>query len=73
GKTTPVKREAVTPSMRDILYADQAGECNYWRRAIAQSPADFDCDHVVPVKYGGVTCRQFLQLLCVSCHRSKSA
>lgn len=73
GTTSPVKREVITPSMRNDMFADQKGECNYCRTAITQSPASFDVDHIVPVQHGGPTCRANLQELCVSCHRAKSA
>ena len=73
GTTSPVKRESITPKMRDVMFAEQSGECNYCKKAITQSPADFDCDHIVPVKHGGPTCRANLHLLCVSCHRRKCA
>ncbi|CAM9673254.1 unnamed protein product, partial [Ectocarpus sp. 12 AP-2014] len=66
------QRKVTTPSMRDLMFADQKGECNDCRKAITQCPGDVDYDHIVPVKHGGPTCRANLQLLCVSCHRTKS-
>ncbi|CAM9826009.1 unnamed protein product, partial [Ectocarpus sp. 13 AM-2016] len=73
GPTSPVRREVITPGMRNIMFADQKGECNCCRKALTQSPADVDCDHIVPVTHGGPTCRSNLHLLCVSCHKSRSA
>lgn len=36
-------------------------------------PANFDCDHILPISVGGQTCLSNLHLLCVRCHREKSA
>lgn len=73
GPTGAVKRESVSKNMRDEMYNDQDGECTYCNKALTQSPADFDLDHIIPVKHGGPTCRSNLHLLCVRCHRQKSA
>lgn len=74
GNISRVKREVITPSIRTDMFVSQNEVCAYCRKAITQSPvADFDVDHIVPVKFGGVTCRSNLHLLCVLCHRQKSA
>lgn len=55
------------------MFTDQNGACAYCQKKISQAPADFDADHIIPVKHGGRTVRENLHLLCVSCHRTKSA
>lgn len=73
GPTAPVKREVITPSMRNDMYLEQHGECAYCSKPLTRAPADFDLDHIVPVKHGGPTCRSNLHLLCIRCHRTKSS
>lgn len=73
GPMNRVKREVVAPSMRADMYADQNGLCAYCEKQITRTPADFDVDHIIPVKYGGPTCRTNLHLLCVKCHRTKTS
>ena len=36
------------------------------------NPANFDCDHIIPIRLGGPTCVSNIHLLCVACHRAKS-
>ncbi|CAM9819937.1 unnamed protein product, partial [Ectocarpus sp. 12 AP-2014] len=55
------------------MYTDQHGACAYCKKQITQTPAEFDLDHILPVRHGGSTCRANLHLLCVRCHRNKSA
>lgn len=58
---------------RDGLMSLQDSKCNYCRDPIRIYPsANCDCDHIIPVKYGGSCDLHNLQLLCVSCHRLKS-
>lgn len=71
GKTDPVKREVVLPEMKADMYADQNGTCAYCSKALQQTA--FHCDHIIPVKHGGPTCRSNLQLLCRPCHKVKSS
>ena len=73
GPTNPVKREVVSDKMRADMYDEQHGECAYCSKVLTQSPADFDLDHIIPVRRGGPTCRSNLHLLCVRCHRTKSS
>lgn len=73
GPTNPVKREVVSDKMRADMYDEQHGECAYCSKALTQSPADFDLDHIITVRRGGPTCRSNLHLLCVRCHRKKSS
>lgn len=69
----PGKRRGVPPEAKRQIFREQGCRCAFCQKSICIDPADFDCDHIVPVKYGGPTCRSNLQLLCVRCHRKKSA
>ncbi|CAN0346870.1 unnamed protein product, partial [Ectocarpus sp. 6 AP-2014] len=53
------------------MYAAQNGACAYCCKPLTQKVAE--CDHIIPVKHGGPTCQSNLHLLCVPCHRVKSA
>ncbi|CAM9116612.1 unnamed protein product, partial [Ectocarpus sp. 8 AP-2014] len=66
------KRRAVSMPLKMHIFQEQRGLCAFCKTNICMDPADFDCDHIIPVKYGGPTCRSNLQLLCVRCHRKKS-
>lgn len=70
GSTSPVKREVVTSTMRADMYTDQTGACAYCQGHLTQ--LNFDADHIIPVRYGGPTCRTNLHLICVPCHRRKT-
>lgn len=70
---TPSKRRQPSTGTRDLLFRLQRGKCAYCKRCIKQNPANFDCDHILPVSVGGRTCLSNLHLLCVRCHREKSA
>ena len=71
-ETGPARRRAISKVMKRKIFAAQKGTCMYCKKYIHQRPADYDCDHIIPVQYGGPTCRSNLQLLCVRCHRTKS-
>lgn len=65
-------RRGIPKLLKMHIFQEQRGLCTFCDKRICMDPADFDCDHIVPVKYGGPTCRSNLQLLCVRCHRKKS-
>lgn len=66
------KRLSVQP-YRDELMRLQGSRCNYCKDPIRLYPsASCDCDHIIPVNYGGNCELDNLQLLCVPCHRLKS-
>lgn len=69
----PSKRKQPSIEMRESLFLEQGGQCAYCEIEIRTDPSDFDCDHIIPVRSGGPTCLANLQLLCVRCHRRKSA
>ena len=58
---------------RETLMKQQSSSCNYCKAPIhVHRGANCDCDHIIPVKYGGSSRIENLQLLCVSCHRVKT-
>lgn len=67
-----VKRGVVPMPLKMHIFREQCGLCAFCKKHIFMDPADFDCDHIIPVKYGGPTCRSNIQLLCVRCHRKKA-
>lgn len=70
---TPSKRKQPSPEMRESLFLEQEGQCAFCKTGLRTDPADFDCDHIIPVRCGGPTCMPNLHLLCIRCHRAKSA
>ena len=69
----PSKRKQPSPEMRESLFLEQEGQCAFCKTGLRTDPADFDCDHIIPVRCGGPTCMTNLHLLCIRCHRAKSA
>lgn len=58
---------------KESLLTQQGSKCNYCGEPIRINPgSNCDCDHIIPVNYGGNSEIDNLQLLCVSCHRIKS-
>ncbi|CAN0348621.1 unnamed protein product, partial [Ectocarpus sp. 13 AM-2016] len=67
----PAKRRWIPPELKTQIFWEQCCRCAFCHKSMCIDPADFDCDHVIPAQYGGLTCRSNLQLLCVRCHRKK--
>lgn len=71
---TPEERRHITPLKKQMLLRRQRSRCNHCAKSIQLKPfASCDADHIVAVSRGGKTTLQNMQLLCVPCHREKSA
>lgn len=56
------------------LLRDQNYKCNLCENVIKIYPfSTSDADHIIPISLGGKTSIENIQLLCISCHREKSA
>lgn len=69
----PAKRYPPNRQLKSKLFSRQDGLCSYCNQVLTNDPCDYDCDHIIPVSLGGLTREDNLHLLCVRCHRSKSA
>lgn len=69
----PAKRGTLSKTVKRRIFTQQKAQCNYCCKKVQSRPADFDFDHIIPVQYGGPTCRSNMQILCVRCHRRKSS
>ncbi|CAN0037389.1 unnamed protein product, partial [Ectocarpus sp. 6 AP-2014] len=59
--------------LKETLMEKQGSKCNYCSGPIQLYPgSNCDCDHIIPVTYGGSSDIDNLQLLCVPCHRIKT-
>jgi 5-methylcytosine-specific restriction endonuclease McrA len=58
-----------------FIFERDCGKCRSCRCELnfAARPIAFHIDHIVPVWQGGATSSANLQLLCVACHKAKSA
>ena len=67
-------RKFLKPMEKQKLLRDQNYECNFCDNRIKLYPySTCDSDHIIPIHIGGKTTIENMQLLCVSCHRQKSA
>lgn len=55
---------------RQIRFERSRGRCNHCN--IALDPAEWECDHIVPLKDGGTNELNNLVVLCKPCHRDKT-
>lgn len=55
---------------RQIRFERSRGRCNSCN--IALDPAEWECDHIVPLKDGGTNALENLVVLCKPCHRAKT-
>ncbi|CAN0215441.1 unnamed protein product, partial [Pylaiella littoralis] len=70
----PRARKYLTRPQKQALLQTQKSRCKSCGDRIQLFPyADCDADHIIGVCRGGKTLPENMQLLCVSCHRRKSA
>lgn len=71
---TPEVRRHISPLNNQLLLHRQRSRCNACAKSIQLKPfASCDADHIIAVSRGGKTTLENMQLLCVPCHREKSA
>ena len=63
-------REQLPPERKAALYAEQAGTCQHCKEAFPVG--GLECDHTVPLQEGGGNQAGNWQLLCRSCHQTKT-
>jgi len=71
---SPEPRKQLNNCDKQQLLRDQNYKCNLCDTKIKLWPyANFDADHIIPICLGGKTDPDNIQLLCICCHREKSA
>lgn len=70
----PVQRSSISSMDRNSVMIRQSNKCNSCNDKICLYPfANADLDHIIPLSLGGKNVVSNLQLLCVMCHRHKTA
>ena len=68
------KRSSVKPSVVDELFDEQENMCRLCQTEVFTGTySNSDVDHIIPLKHGGSSSKGNLQILCVTCHRRKTA
>lgn len=69
------KRKTPTKELVSELFKTQDGKCNFCNTEVFKegSSSNCDIDHIIPLYLGGSVCISNLQILCVTCHRVKTA
>ena len=68
------KRSSVKPSVVDEILQEQENKCRLCQNDVfVGTYSNSDVDHVIPLKHGGSSSKGNLQVLCVTCHRRKTA
>lgn len=67
-------RKYLKPIDKQFIFRTQSECCKFCKDKIKLYPfPNCDADHIIPVHLGGKTTVNNMQLLCVQCHRQKSA
>ena len=64
------QRSLMTPELREEIILRDLATCQICGKKC--QPSDIEIDHIQPISKGGKTAKSNLQVLCVSCNRSKS-
>ncbi len=71
---TPSKRKSVSQKTINDLMIDQDRTCRLCDTTVFMGTySNSDVDHIIPLKFGGSCNPTNLQILCVTCHRRKTA
>lgn len=70
----PGKRRAVSEFQTQELFREQGDSCASCGCDVFMGKlSNADVDHIIPLRLGGSCCTSNLQILCVTCHRRKTA
>ena len=70
----PMPRKSIKPQVIQELFEEQESKCRLCRTNVFMGTySNSDVDHIVPLRYGGSCLKSNLQVLCVTCHRRKTA
>ena len=71
---SPSSRGTIHPRTINELLDEQDSKCRLcFTNVFMGTYSNSDVDHIVPLKHGGNCCKGNLQVLCVTCHRRKTA
>ena len=70
----PGKRRSVSDRQTEELFKEQDNSCASCGCDVYMGKlSNADVDHIIPLRLGGSCCTSNLQILCVTCHRRKTA
>ena len=70
----PMSRGSIKGEVIEGLLSDQDSKCRLCRTPVFMGTySNCDVDHIIPLRYGGPCLKSNLQILCVTCHRRKTA
>lgn len=70
----PVPRANIKPHVIQELMEEQESKCHLCSTDVSRGTySNSDVDHIIPLKHGGSCNKGNLQVLCVTCHRRKTA
>lgn len=70
----PMSRKSIKSQVIQELFEEQESKCRLCRTDVFMGTySNSDVDHIVPLRYGGSCLKSNLQVLCVICHRRKTA
>ena len=70
----PMPRKSIKPHVVQELFEEQESKCRLCRANVFMGTySNSDVDHIIPLRYGGSCLKSNLQVLCVTCHRRKTA
>lgn len=70
----PTPRGSIKPRVVQELLEEQESKCRLCRTDVFMGTySNSEVDHIIPLSYGGSCSKSNLQILCVTCHRRKTA
>jgi len=68
------KRTSLGPKLIQEMFEEQDSKCRLCRTHVFMGTfSNSDVDHIIPLRLGGTSSKSNLQVLCVTCHRRKTA
>ena len=70
----PSERKHINKNIINELLVEQDHKCRLCKTTVFMGTySNSDTDHIIPIRYGGKSCKSNLQILCITCHRRKTS